>query len=104
MKYYNTDKYLKCGCMNRYHTECLYEWIKCQNKCPICREKITELQNDNSDNNIDNNNDDNYNDSIQVDDNDFFYSPIPFIFMELLLVFLLLSLIKLIFIFFKVNK
>jgi hypothetical protein len=44
---YNDNKYLKCGCLNRYHTECLDEWAEIQNTCPICRKKINEIEEDN---------------------------------------------------------
>ena len=53
IKYYNDNKYLKCGCLNRYHAECLHEWAENQNKCPICRKKIEEDKNDNDNNNFD---------------------------------------------------
>ena len=47
IKYFNDNKYLKCGCLNRYHTECLDEWAEIQNTCPICRKKINEIEEDN---------------------------------------------------------
>jgi hypothetical protein len=67
MNCYNDNKYLKCGCLNRYHTECLCEWIEIQNKCPICRKKINDIE---EDNNFD----------LEVDNNDFFY---PYMFISI---------------------
>ena len=34
---------LLCGCPNRYHKKCLYEWISKTNKCPICKQNIYKL-------------------------------------------------------------
>ena len=62
IKYFNDNKYLKCGCLNRYHTECLDEWAEIQNTCPICRKKINDIE---EDNNFD----------LEVDNNDIFYNP-----------------------------
>ena len=56
------NKYLKCGCLNRYHTDCLYAWCVVQNKCPICRKKINDLDLEVRDN----------------DDNDIFYNPLVY--------------------------
>ena len=40
----NIDNYqienLKCGCRNLAHKECLIEWLKIKNVCPICRKNI----------------------------------------------------------------
>jgi hypothetical protein len=69
---YNDNKYLKCGCLNRYHAECLYEWAEIQNKCPICRKKINEIEEDN-DNNFE----------LEVDDHDIFYNQFVFYFLSI---------------------
>ena len=34
------NQLLLCGCPNKYHKSCLYEWIKKENKCPICKKYI----------------------------------------------------------------
>jgi hypothetical protein len=67
---YNDNKFLNCGCLNRYHIECLHEWSEIQNKCPTCRKKINEIQHMEEDNNFD----------LEVDDNDFFYNSLTSIF------------------------
>lgn len=36
---YKIEK-LKCGCRNLAHKECLIEWLKIKNICPICRKNI----------------------------------------------------------------
>jgi hypothetical protein len=59
---------LKCGCFNRYHAICLDAWIAVQNKCPICKKKIIEMQSP-----IKNYNNHNYN---EEDNNDIFYNPL----------------------------
>ena len=34
------NKYLICGCFNRYHNYCLETWCSLHNKCPFCKKKI----------------------------------------------------------------
>ena len=61
----SNNKYLKCGCLNRYHADCLYAWRIVQNKCPICRKKINEIKEDKDF-------------ELEVDDNDIFYNPLVY--------------------------
>jgi hypothetical protein len=37
----NTNDLINLSCKHRFHTQCLKNWIKHNNKCPICREKIS---------------------------------------------------------------
>lgn len=32
---------ISCGCMVKYHKECLLKWISYKNCCPICKKVIT---------------------------------------------------------------
>lgn len=32
-----------CQCNGQFHLSCIEEWIKINNSCPICREKIIDL-------------------------------------------------------------
>ena len=34
------NQLLLCGCPNRYHKNCLHEWIKKTSICPICKKNI----------------------------------------------------------------
>ena len=72
--------HLKCGCLNRYHTACLNTWLSNQNKCPICKKKINDIETINGGIIIDNNhneiNDDDF--DLEVDDNDIFYNPLAY--------------------------
>lgn len=36
-------KISKGECGHMFHRECIVPWLKTQNKCPICSEKITKL-------------------------------------------------------------
>ena len=73
-KCYN-NKYLKCGCLNRYHINCLYAWCVVEKKCPICKKKINETQNqDEEHGDFDDYEEDNF--ELELDDNDIFYNPL----------------------------
>ena len=61
---------LKCGCFNRYHTNCLQTWLLIQNECPICKKKMNENKN--------NNRDDDNDFELELDDNDIFYNPLVY--------------------------
>ena len=54
---FNDNKFLICGCLNRYHNQCIETWYKLHNKCPICK-KIMNQEEDLS---------------LAVDDYDIFY-------------------------------
>lgn len=41
---YKIEK-LQCGCRNLAHKNCLIEWLKIKNKCPICRKYIVYSSN-----------------------------------------------------------
>ncbi len=72
---------LKCGCFNQYHTICLDAWIAVQNKCPICKKKIIEMQSPSKNYNLNHNdNDDNEEDNIELElhDNHIFYNPLVY--------------------------
>lgn len=58
----NNNNNLKCGCFNRYHIHCLDTWLSIKNKCPICKKKINETEEDEFE--------------LEVDDNDIFYNPL----------------------------
>jgi hypothetical protein len=34
---FETDNLIKLDCKHTYHTNCLNEWIKDNNTCPLCR-------------------------------------------------------------------
>lgn len=43
MEYINTDTVYKVKCCNTiFHYECIDEWYKHKNSCPLCRENITK--------------------------------------------------------------
>ena len=46
---YDVSGNLKCGCFNRYHTNCLETWLLIQNECPTCKKKINEIKNNSRD-------------------------------------------------------
>ena len=62
----NNSNHLKCGCINRYHTRCLNTWLSIQNKCPICKKKINEIECDDLEF------------ELELDDNDIFYNPLVY--------------------------
>jgi hypothetical protein len=72
---------LKCGCLNRYHTNCLETWLLIQNKCPICKKIINETQIQAKNYNLNTNDNNDYeedNFELEVDDNDIFYNPLVY--------------------------
>jgi hypothetical protein len=71
---------LKCGCFNRCHTICLDAWITVQNKCPICKQKIIEMQTPTKNYNFNDNDneEDNFELELELDDNDIFYNPLVY--------------------------
>ncbi len=95
--------YLKCGCLNRYHTPCLDTWLSIQNKCPICKKKINETQNIDDGVIINELNGDDF--DLEVDDNDIFYNPLAcFIFVYIVYFIILLSINYLLIIIFEMIK
>ena len=58
---FNDNKFLGCGCLNRYHNNCLKTWYSLHNKCPICKKKIKNKEEKNN------------NDLFEIEDNDVFY-------------------------------
>jgi hypothetical protein len=71
---------LKCGCINRYHTNCIHTWLLVKNECPICKKKINEhkTQNENNNGDEEENGDDDDDFELEVDDNDIFYNPLVY--------------------------
>jgi hypothetical protein len=80
---------LKCGCLNRYHTNCLETWLLIQKKCPICKKIINEMQTQAKNNfNYNDNEEDNF--ELEVDDNDIFYNPLVHLIYVYIVVFIVL--------------
>jgi hypothetical protein len=74
----NVSGNLKCGCFNRYHTNCLETWLLIQNECPTCKKKINEIKNDNHDEEEEGRDNDDEDFELELDDNDIFYNPLAY--------------------------
>lgn len=87
----NVSGNLKCGCFNRYHTNCLETWLLIQNECPTCKKKINEIKNDNHDEEDDEDHGNDYIDfELEVDDNDIFYNPLAYFISVYIIYFIVL--------------
>ena len=60
---FNDNKFLICGCLNRYHNQCIETWYKLHNKCPICKKIMNQEEGMNQEEDL----------SLVVDDYDIFY-------------------------------
>ncbi len=83
---------LKCGCFNRYHTNCLETWLVIKNVCPTCKKKINEIKNDNHDEGEEDGNNDNEDFELEVDDNDIFYNSLVYFIYVYIVYFIVLFL------------
>lgn len=72
---YDVSGNLKCGCFNRYHTNCLETWLLIQNECPTCKKKINEIKNNNRDED-ENSDDEDF--ELELNDNNIFYNPLVY--------------------------
>jgi len=86
----DVDGNLKCGCFNRYHTNCLETWLLIQNECPICKKKMNEIKNNNRDEEENVDHDDDF--ELEVDDNDIFYNPLVYFISVYIVYFIVLFL------------
>jgi len=59
---FNDNKFLVCGCFNRFHSNCIEIWYSLHNNCPIYKKKIMNEEETNK------------NEFLEIDDdNDIFY-------------------------------
>lgn len=86
----DTSGNLKCGCFNRYHTNCLETWLLIQNECPICKKKMNENKNNNRDEEENGDDDDNF--ELELEDNDIFYNPLVYFISVYIVYFIVLFL------------
>ena len=38
----NSNELITTSCEHKFHNQCLYEWLKVRNTCPVCRHNILE--------------------------------------------------------------
>ena len=50
-EYSMKDLIIKIPCTHEYHNECIIEWMKKNNTCPICRNFIEERNYENNEDN-----------------------------------------------------
>jgi len=83
---------LKCGCFNRYHTNCLETWLLVQNECPICKKKMNEHETQNNNNRDEEENGDDFELELELDNNYIFYNQLVYFISVYIVYFIVLFL------------